>query len=197
MMRNRRGFTLIEVVVAISILSLIVLAIVTAMRSLATTQSRLEARAEQASNVLQVSRFLQRNLSSSVAVQIIQMGRFSGYLFGGTQDRLMWVAPLILPGIPGGVSVIRLIKQDDQLLVQVRPGADRPAWNEADPTFVLLNEVESFTVAYRANAYAEWMPSWGEGVNAEMPMPSHVRLRLKVAGRFWPDIIVAIDSGPL
>lgn len=192
-----RGFTLVEVVVSISILSLIMLALVTAMRSLATTQSRLELRAEQASEVLQVSRFLQQNLSAAVPVTVVQLGVLEGYLFDGSKDQLQWVAPLIIPGIPGGVSVIKLTVEDGQLLAQVRPGASQQAWSEDDPTFVVLQNLNSFDIAYRADVYADWQSSWGQSDDTKHVMPAQVRLRLKVAGRFWPDIIVPLDAGSL
>lgn len=192
-----RGFTLIELIVAITLLSMLVLATVTAMRTLATTQELLEARVERMSETTQVSRFLRGVITSAVPVKVTELGVPSGYFFQGEQDSLQWMAPLPWPGPGGGVGAIKLERDGTDLVVKAQPGSQVPAWSEDDTSFILVDEVEEFSLAYRSSAYAEWQAHWYSGGSAEMPFPSHLRLRLKAQGRYWPDVIVSFEQAEL
>lgn len=193
-----RGFTLIELVVSITILSLIVLATVTAMRTLANTQSRLEQKAEAASQMQLVSSYLRQTLSDAKPVTMMEFGVPAGQYFYGNESYLQLVAPLAIRGRTGGVWSLRLALQEAQLMVQYQPGLQLAAWSDSDLSYVLLSDVEEFAVAYRVNAYADWLSDWDNlDVKPSSGMPSHVRVQLKVAGRYWPVIVVAMNQGSL
>ncbi|WP_049723715.1 prepilin-type N-terminal cleavage/methylation domain-containing protein [Gilvimarinus polysaccharolyticus] len=195
MTSKTRGFTLIELVVSIAILSLIVLATVTAMRTLANTQARLEQKAEASSQMQLVSNYLRQALSDAKPVTMLELGVPSGVYFYGNESYLQFVAPLAISGRAGGLWSLRLALQEGQLMAQYQPGLQLAEWTDSDLSYVLLSDVEEFAVAYRVNAYDDWVADWdGLESRPDSGMPSHVRLQLKVAGRYWPVIIVAMNQ---
>lgn len=187
-----RGFTLVEVVVAISILSMLVLATVTGMRSLALTQQKLEAKAGQVAQMVAVSRYLR----SSIGEARRGVGPWavdSAVHFIGGREFMQWVSPMPVPN-QQGLWVSRLEWRDNQLLIRFKPGIEVPEWSEDDLTYVLASDVEEFALAYRKSVYADWQPDLTGGEQAlAANLPSHVRLQLKVAGRYWPEIIIQLQ----
>ena len=186
-----RGFTLVEVVVALTILSLIVLATLTAMRTLGQTQSRLDDRVSELNRLRAVSSFLRRSIGQARPLTLFMSGQPQGQHFFGTESELDWVAPLTAPGLEGGLAALGLRSNDaGQLVLWIRDSATYQAWSENDTSYVLVDGLEEIQIGYRANRYADWKSEWP--LAQDVPAPSHVRLVLKVAGRYWPEFIIAV-----
>lgn len=182
-----RGFTLIEVVVAMTILSLIVLATLTAMRTLGQTQAKLEQRAESTARMRAVTDFLRRNLEQARPVLMFEGGQPVSRFFYGTEDELYWAAPMPIPGLQGGLAAVHLrLNSDNQLILLVRDSVNFMPWGDETP-YILANQVDDFNVSYRAHPWEDWVSEW-ETITA----PSHVRISLQVSERYWPDLIVAV-----
>lgn len=186
-----RGFTLIEVVVAMTILSLIVLATLTAMRTLGQTQTKLEQRAESTARMRAVSTFLRRNLEQAHPVLLFQFGVPAGrYFYGGDQE-LIWAGPMPIPGMQGGLASVNLrLNDDNQLILLVRDGVNFMPW-EDDTPYLLANDVNSFNVSYRANPWSDWVSEW----EMSEEVPTHVRINVQVNERYWPELVVAVPRG--
>ena len=88
MTRRRRGFTLIEMSVALVVLSLIMLATVTALRTLGNTQVAVDRLTLRNDEIRSVSSFLRDALESAI-------------LGGGTGRRLSLGAVRNQPHLPG------------------------------------------------------------------------------------------------
>ncbi|MDO6746792.1 prepilin-type N-terminal cleavage/methylation domain-containing protein [Gilvimarinus sp. 1_MG-2023] len=190
MTSNSRGFTLVEVVVSIAILSMIVLATVTAMRTLALTQETLQRKSDGTSSMVAVTRFLRGSLGSNQAIMKSRHGLPAGQYFIGDENEVEWLAPVPFPGASGGGWQLKLSKLDTDLMLRYRKDKSNQHWTEEDASYILVKDVEEFNVAFRANAYSEWLEAWGEGLSAGMP--SHVKFQLKVAGRYWPELILEV-----
>ena len=65
-MNSARGFTLVEVMVALVVLSLLMLGTLSALRTFGDTQTRIKATAQQTDQVRQVSQFLRNTLRQAV-----------------------------------------------------------------------------------------------------------------------------------
>lgn len=191
-MSRARGFTLVEVVVALTILSLVVLATLTALRTLALTQEKLEVRADHSAELRAVSGFLRKTLAEAIPVPMYMFGRSEGaYFYGGAQE-LIWAAPMPIPGHSGGLFAMRLARNDrKELSLQIREGIDFIVWTD-ETSYLLAENVEAFTLSYRKSRLSEWQSEWNR--QAEKAPPGYVKIALKVDGRYWPDIIVPIRS---
>jgi general secretion pathway protein J len=194
---RRRGFTLVEVVVATAVLSLLLLATVTALRTLGNTQAALERHTVRVDEVRSVSGFLRDLMESAV------MGADSGGLtLGGgsrssTYFRLFeqgveWKASVLFGEAYGGTHIVRVAREGDQLVMRwsepAASGLPPETWEDT-PSRVLVRDVEDYTVAVREEYDAEWSGRWLE----ERSAPALVRMQVKAAGRFWPDLIMKVQ----
>ncbi|WP_052481243.1 prepilin-type N-terminal cleavage/methylation domain-containing protein [Gilvimarinus agarilyticus] len=194
MKRSRsKGFTLVEVVVAITVLSLIVLATVTAMQTLGVSRHRVQAHAQGVAEMRAVTRFIRRTLEQAKPVYVYESGRSFGQYFYGSNSQLLLAAPLPIPGHSGGITSLRLYVDDNsQLVVQLNDQPITSLQSIGDGrAYVLASDITGFSVSYRENRAAPWVEFWGLGGDTHAP-PDHVRIKIRQGERFWPTIIVAV-----
>lgn len=194
-MRLRQaGFTLIEMMVAVTILSLVLLATVSGFRTLATTQGSLNRFTERNDEIRSVSSFLRGALESAV------LGSSSGGLslggggadmtvFESAADQLMWKTTMLFGEGAGGSYVVRVAREGPQVVLRwqkMSPRGELDVWNKA-PSRTLIDDVEEFAVAYRRAVDGPWLSAWdGRGP------PGWVRMRVRAAERYWPDIVMEV-----
>lgn len=190
-MRRASGFTLVEMVVALTILSMLTLATLTALRTLADTQSRLESTVARLDEMRLVSRFLRDSLRQTVPVP--RPLSFDQY-YEGEPSAIRWVAPL--QGVEGvaGLQYMHLYRDGETLAIQFIPYQNiEPAWGSVD-AHVLLENLQTFEVQYRAAPDEPWVDRWYPGENEVTGVPYSLKLRIQARDRFWPDLVVAIDQ---
>ncbi|MEM1144434.1 MAG: prepilin-type N-terminal cleavage/methylation domain-containing protein [Pseudomonadota bacterium] len=189
-----RGFTLVEVLVGTSVLTLVLLATVTGLRTLASSQVALDRVAERNDELRSVSSFLRDALES------VTLGRGNGGLsLGGLAsgptffevggDYLLWGARVRIGEGTGGDYVLRVAQEDEQLVLRWQrqpPNEILNPWNNTQARS-LVDNLEEFSVNYRREPDGPWKEEWDR-----LDTPGWVRLRVKQAGRFWPDLIVRL-----
>lgn len=170
-----------------TILSLIVLATLTAMRTLGQTQAKLEQRAESTARMRAVTTFLRRNLEQAKPVLLFRFGQPEGRYFYGTDRELIWAVPMPIPGMQGGLAAANLqLNDNNQLILLVRDGVNFMPWGDETP-YLLADHVDNLSISYRANPWSDWVNQWEMG-----EAPSHIRINVQVSERYWPELIVAI-----
>jgi len=190
------GFTLVEVMVALSILSLVMLVTVTGLRTLANTQAAIDRVTERVDEVRTVSSFLRDTLRSSIA------GTSTGGLTlgGGDQDQtffhlssngVAWKSVVLFGEAYGGSHLVRVASEQGQLVLRwLEPSARTrsPDWSTA-PSRVLVENLDELTVSYRREPRQQWRSAWdGQGV------PYLLRLQIKSSGRYWPELIMRLQE---
>jgi general secretion pathway protein J len=191
-----RGFTLVEVVVALAVLSLIMLATVTGLRTLGNTQVTVDRQVDRVSEVRAVSSFLRDTFGAAVRGSDGSGGLTLGgdpagrTVFELTESGgLIWKAVVLFGESYGGRYLLRLEREGDALVLRWRePGNDRPldGWNNAQQR-TLVSGVDSFELAYRRAPGGPWFTDW-DGAGP----PGWVRLRLQADGRYWPDLVMVV-----
>lgn len=195
-----RGFTLVEVVVALSILSMIMLATVTALRTFGRTQSSLQAVTERVDEVRLGSSLL-RDLVTSAVVGVqggsggLGLGGSSGSagqaLMLGDDDSVIWRATVLFGESYGGAYLLRLGRADDELVLAWSDQQALPAdidWSRA-PSKTVVSGLQDFSVGYREAFGEPWTSEWtGEGT------PLLVRFRIKTRDRYWPDLVALVPG---
>lgn len=193
---RRGGFTLVEVMVALSILSLVLLATVTGLRTLGNTQAAIERKTDRVDEVRTVSEFL-RDLMESAVVGSSYGGLSLGagsreapyYLFG--EGFLEWKSIILFGEAYGGTHYVRVENDGENLALKwLDTGGDAPGredWEEA-PSRILVRDLESFSVSLRQEFADDWSDSW-DGTDP----PALVRLQIKSAGKFWPDLTLRVQ----
>lgn len=199
-----RGFTLVEVVVALAILSLIMLATITSLRTLGNTQGTLDRMTHRVDQVRTVSSFL-RDTMESAAVGGGGGGGGGGLSLGGSGNgsggsgsayfelvdgALVWKTTVLFGEGFGGSYLVRVSREDDLLVLRWQepppPNARSLEWAEAQERTLVL-DMEEFDVAWRRDHMDEWHRVWEKGDEV-----GWVRLQIKAAGRHWPELIMQV-----
>jgi general secretion pathway protein J len=192
MQPRQAGFTIIEVIVALTVLSLIMLAMVTAMRTLGDTQSRVQAVIDRSDEMRLVSRFLQRNISQAAAVFRRVEGEPESTYFIGTASELIWVAPISAGPAVGGLTIAKIAIQGETLTLQMQifeSPEKEIEWDEVKK-YTLVDNAESLVLGYRSNIGADWEEEWV----GRRQSPRTVRIIIKQTDRFWPELIIGLDE---
>ena len=191
------GFTLVEVMVALTILSLVMMVTVTGLRTLANTQSAIERVTIRVDEVRSVSTFLRDLLasaSSGTDPNTLTLG-------GSTEDQSYFVsgndfleldATVLFGERYGGTHRVRIAKEDDQLVLrwQEKNGGTAPKGWKDKPSRVMITQLEEFNVFTRESDGKDWV----ENRRTENSKPVAVKLSVKAAGRNWPDLIVRLKQ---
>ena len=193
-MNRARGFTLMEVMIALTILSLMMVAIVASLRTFANTQVRLERTTARVDEMRMVSAFLRRSveaaMSSSGGSKVPTFDSIDerGTYFLGMASEFTWVAPVA--GF-GGVYFMHLGLEGEALAVRWQPYRRdvTPADWESMPARTLLEEVQEYRVSYLPAHGGEWMDDWSDLSSA----PVSVRMRIKAGGKYWPELLIRLN----
>ena len=191
------GFSLVEVIVALSILSLVLLATITGLRTLANTQVTVERMAERVEEVRTVSSFLRDTMESAA----IGSGGAGGLALGSksreapyfelTPEALIWKSTVLIGEGFGGSYLLRLAREDDLLVLRWQePGiSGQPGdWRDAQMR-TLVDELQEFEISWRGDYRDDWQREWRRG-----DVAGWVRLQVRAAGRYWPELIMQVPQ---
>lgn len=191
-LRRQAGMTLVEVTVASVIFAMIMLAVVTAMRTFGQSYERIQQTTALTSQKREVDRFLRQALRDALPE--------SGY-FDGAAGWLEWVAPIDRVGSAGGLQHLRLESRGRNLMLHFAPfdrfgdPQDEPDWGAQVQSVALHGGLERFRVAYRVRPDLDWTTTpEAKGDNVpEGTLPWAVQLQIAAVGQEWPPIIVAFE----
>jgi len=198
-----RGFTLLEVMIALTLLSMIMLATITAMRTLGNTKSTMEQVIDRVDEIRVVSEFLRKTIGAAMPVLRVGSspeafsgsGNYGTYFFGDA-THLMWVSPLVAGADMGGAFIMQLALVEDRLELKWHPyESDVLAvnWNELEPRVLLLS-VNEFKVGYRA-VYddGDWLDLW----TGSQRNPVAVRISIRSGEKYWPELVIRLSGAEL
>ena len=198
-MRARdRGFTLVEVMVAMTVLSLILLGTLSAMRTLANTQSTLELKTQRIEQVRSVATFLRDLVESATgsAASVNEVNTGGGITdsshFLAGEDFIEFDTSVMFGENYGGKHRVRIGQEGAALVFRwlqlPAPGLRNVDWDwSAQSSRVLVPQLESLTIATRNEFADDWVTSRGE---FDRSVPVLVRLNMTAAGQYWPDLIM-------
>lgn len=193
-----RGFTLVEVVVALTLLSLLLLGLVSALRSFGQTGTRLEMQTLANDDLRLVSALMQRTIArSSPRLRADTADEATHLWFQGGADQLEWLGQMPARNGAGGLTHLRLeLAADGGLMLHMAPfdGDERsPDWSLIEAR-MLLDHVDALSLQYQGidESGAEvWFDDWLE----QEGLPVLVQLAITVRGRPWPPLVVRMESG--
>ncbi len=199
-MSRQRGFTLLEVMIALFILSMIMVATISALRGFGNTKATVTQVTNRLDEVRVVSSFLRNSLGSAMPLRLDKTGaptfgrpEPSATFFRGTSSGVVWVAPLIAGADLGGAFVMQLSHIEGRVELRWHPyhaALEEVSWTEVESR-VLLENVEEFTIGYLGDYGGEWLAQWSESpVN-----PVALRLNIKSHNRYWPELVVRLNPG--
>ena len=196
------GFTLLELLVTMALLSILMLGMASALRTMAQTEERVDARLADADEFRVATGFL-RNIMGRVSVRkkaVPLVQGVSPYMFMGAPDAVAWVGIMPARHGAGGRNFFRLavesIQGDSALVIRFLPWSEStefPDWSQAENR-VLVRGVISFALSYEdaRQAAPVWMSTW-ERIDS---LPERVRIELQTSAGPWPLWVVAMRSLP-
>jgi general secretion pathway protein J len=195
--RGQTGFTLLELVVAITLMGLVLVLLYGGLRLGLNGWDSGEARAEATNRLRLVEEFLRRQLAQSMTVYRTNDRQEKTVVFAGQVDRIEFVAPMLVQLGQGGLYRVRIEVGDGRLWIRWRPylPADPTAGEERET--LLLEGVSDIEWAYFGferddDPQPQWRSDWASPTRR----PLLVRLNLTLQGESWPDLVVALSEGP-
>ena len=193
--RLGRGFTLLEMLIGMALLSVLMLALGGALFSAAQTEERLDARLQAAEDYRLMTGFLQETLAQA-SLQQVKSGDDFRIFFNGQSDSLEWVGNLPARYGLGGRHFLRLGLERDaagagRLVLRYIPWSDIPgalSW-QAAAAQTLAAPVTGLSLRYQHPISGQWQPLWqtpARGASACL-LPWSLLLRApSLPGPCWP-----------
>ena len=200
-----RGFTLVEVIVALAILSLVMLATVSGFRTLGNTATTISRMTDRSDELRSVSSFLRDAFENSVTGEGPGESASNASLsFGGNSGMspvpvrylklapaaVEWRSKVLFGEAYGGSYFLRLAKREQRLELQWQDPDGKPEpedWARS-PSREVLDGVQQFEVWHRMSPSAPWQQTVQED-----ELPSHVKLVIKANDKFWPDLVMQVQ----
>jgi general secretion pathway protein J len=200
-----RGFTLVEVIVALAILSLVMLATVSGFRTLGNTATTIGRMTDRSDELRSVSSFLRDAFENSVTGEGAGESASNASLsFGGNSGMspvpvrylklapaaVEWRSKVLFGESYGGSYFLRLATREQRLELQWQDPDGKPEpedWARS-PSREVLDGVQQFEVWHRMSPSAPWQQTVQED-----ELPSHVKLVIKANDKFWPDLVMQVQ----
>jgi general secretion pathway protein J len=199
--RRARGFTLLEILIALALVAVIMTLLLGSIRVGAGLWAQGERKADAAARLLTTENFFRTYLSDALPLrETPKSGTFqpalngSRLLFGGGSRELEFVG-VLPPQVRGGLYKFRLHWAEDgersDLILSLRPFA---AADDAEPIedVTVLEDIEDLRFSYYRRAAvetepSEWVEAWGEDY-----LPALVRVEIALRGEApWPPLLIA------
>lgn len=196
------GFTLVEVLIALALLSLLMLVLVGAMRAMGQTEERVEQRIDQADRTRVATGFLRDVLGQASARPVTRPQAQPGALFEATPETLAWVGVMPARHGLGGRHFMRLGLEATQggspaLVLRYLPWGNQPAfpdWSQAEAQ-VIVPDVAALSLRYLDERSGQWVPLWPvPDVRSRDALPGAVELQLQAAAGKWPPLVVRMAA---
>ncbi len=198
--RGERGFTLIEVLVALTLLGALVAVLAGALRLGLLGRETVDARAEWLDEVRLTQTFVRQYIEAARPFSRVR-GRRTEVVFHGEREAVSFVAAM--PGWknPGGLYLVRIAREGDRLMLTRRitsgetDGFDFSA--DAERT-ILATGIARLEFSYFGGIPPlDETPRWHDQWRGQAATPRLVRLDLTNRhGERWPVLVAATMIGP-
>ena len=199
-LHSRQGFTLVEVLIATALLSLVMLGLLTAMRSFAQTETRIDERIRIDDDLRAGERFL-RGVMSTVSPRLrpTEAGAPKQIDFAGSANEMRWIGVMPARHGAGGLYRFHLYARpaagDEAAALMLEftpyvPGFEAPLDPAAVQSRPMVTGIGEVRLRYQDDQSpdAQWLAEW--------PHPDRLprRIALDVGGTTqpWPELIVGV-----
>ena len=205
-MRTARGFTLLELIVALVLFALLSGVLFGSLKLAGRSTDSGEAKAEAVSSTRLAEDFLRSNLAQEHPLRMRRIIQFP-LLFTGRQDELRYASELPARVAGGGIWFYRLsVRSGDpksplvlERMIPDLSAASMPEFNDADRS-VLADGIAKLAIGYfgrESGDMAATTPTWRDRWDDTQRLPLLIRIDVTPQhGRPWPTLYVAPREGP-
>ncbi len=202
MSRNKtiQGFTLIEVLIALTLLSIMVVLLFTSLKICADSWEKGESKIAEVDEVGVVYNFFQRHLSAALPLWNDVKEGEKVFSFQGKSQSLQFVSTFPASAEKPGPQLFSIFMQDEGqervikvLLTPFFPVADGEE-SQGDPD-TLIDHVSNFSLSYfgaeDATSESVWRDEWLE----KKFQPKLVKIKIELENEiFWPEMIIELKA---
>lgn len=195
--RNKlAGFTLIEVLLAMTLLSIMVALLFGSLKICSESWNKGETKIAQVNEMAVVYQFFKRHLPSTQPLWDDFSAEERKFSFQGGEDRLQFLSVFPASAERKGLQIFELVfDKADQRLVKVilKPFYPVSDDQQEPEEVILLEHVEKFEISYfgkeKADSEGEWSEQWME--RGHLPILVKIKIELENQS-FWPEMIFAL-----
>jgi len=199
---KQAGFTLLEVLIGMSLMSIMMLLLFASLRLCVQNWNAGEKKIAQVSEAAIIQNFLQNKLHAAVPLDgdFLEEPQFS---FQGSKDELQFVAAMPASAARLGLQLFKMSlipaardEQGRQLQIEMQPFfplGDSEQW-DVEPV-VILRKIQSLQFAYfgpdsdSRRSDSSWQSDWQEREG----LPGLVSIDIElINGETWPQLVVAL-----
>jgi len=202
---NQRGFTLLELLIAMTLLGFIVVMMAGALQLGTRALDAGDERVESANRIRLVQSFIRRQLSQARPLQWEQATGEQFVAFEGNPHAMRFAAPPPARHLWGGLQIIGLEAEQgdagERLILTSRmyvQQAGESQETEQGERVVLLDNMDELEFAYLGSQGPDEPLVWQDHWQRAYGFPKLVRLRAKMRdarGGGWPELVVALHGG--
>jgi general secretion pathway protein J len=195
--RGIEGFTLIEVLVALALLSLLVTALFGAMRYGIGAWKRTTVQVNQLDHTLHVQNFLRRAIEDAYPL-FISDGATRNYVdFRGNSNSLDFLSSAPIALATGGRARFTLSVVAADGHVELVVASDLELTNRRGSPLTaraLISDLESVEISYFGRVLTDRTGGWHDRWTEQPALPQLIRIRVRYPTgdpRIWPELLVA------
>jgi len=200
-----RGFTLIELVIALMLLALMTSVLFGSLQLAGRSWDSGEAKVAQVTEMRQTQQFLREQLAGAYPQRLPKAAEIP-LLFSGEREELRFAAPLPARVAEGGILYFRLSLLKDAehsrlVLERAIPdlsSPDEPSFDRADRS-ILADGIGSIKLGFfgRDSNVVEGSPTWRDRWNDRQLLPQLIRIEVvPTRGPAWPPLVVEPRRAP-
>ncbi|MBK8816272.1 MAG: prepilin-type N-terminal cleavage/methylation domain-containing protein [Methylococcaceae bacterium] len=189
------GFTLIEVLIAMTLLGIMVVLLFSSMKTCAESWQKGEDKIAEVNDAAVVYQFFQHHLTTALPLWDDFSEKDSRvFAFQGKHDEIQFVSSFPASAKKTGLQLfsLKLMKDDEGQSIQVSitpffPSAEGEEWRKEEVT--LLNHVSSFSLSYFGSDDIQGEGYW-QDVWQQESQPRLVKIKIeRDDGSYWPDML--------
>lgn len=191
---DQSGFTLVELLVGIALLSLLTIAILASVRFATHAWNVGITHTDRLDRMILVQSLAHRLIGGSYPLYVTTDPTRPHVAFDGTKSAIDFLGPTLSSQDTGGRMRYRLSTEQrgghsTLILASRHELADRSASTGSETT-TLVERVDTAEFSYFGQTQPDRQASWQAEWSGQRSLPSLVRIRVAVAGKQWPDLIV-------
>ncbi|WP_051236187.1 prepilin-type N-terminal cleavage/methylation domain-containing protein [Ottowia thiooxydans] len=190
-----RGFTLVEVLIALTLLSLLMLGLTGAMRAMSQTSEGIERRID-ATDRLRVASALLNSVLSEASVRRLPDGaNRQAIFFEATPNSLAWIGVMPARYGVGGRHYMRLALEGSQVVLRYAPWTGAPVYSEwaSASAQVVAETVSGFDLRYLEPESLQWLAAWPPpDLRPNVVLPSAIEATIHGVNPPWPSLVVSV-----